>query len=55
MTTVDATINGVTIGMGGGSQIGNTVVGISALYANTTGSNHSTFGYQAAYQIVSTG
>jgi hypothetical protein len=36
-TTVDASINGLTVGKGGGAVATNTAVGASALTANTTG------------------
>lgn len=40
----DALINNITVGLGGGSISGNTVVGGSALQANTTGSANTAMG-----------
>jgi hypothetical protein len=37
-------INGVTVGMGGGSQFTNTAVGYSSLFVNTSGSNNTAVG-----------
>ena len=48
-TTADATLNGLTVGKGGGAVSTNTAVGASALVANTTGANHTAVGYQALY------
>jgi hypothetical protein len=45
--TSDLTINGVTVGKGGGAVSTNTAVGASALVANTTGSLNTAIGYQA--------
>jgi hypothetical protein len=42
------TVNTVKVGLGAGSVATNTAVGVSALAANTTGSNNTAFGYQAA-------
>ncbi len=39
----DATINGLTVGKGGGASDQNTAVGFSALSANTTGTGNSAF------------
>ena len=47
--TSDLTINGQTVGKGGGNVATNTVHGVSALQANTTGSNATVVGYQAGY------
>ena len=47
VTTVDATINGITVGRGGGAIATNTAVGSGALQANTTGSNNTANGIQA--------
>jgi len=46
-TTNDATINGLTVGKGGGSAASNTAFGVSALSANTIGVNNVALGYQA--------
>lgn len=43
----DASINGLTVGEGGGSVATNTAVGASALAANTTGSNNTAIGGSA--------
>jgi hypothetical protein len=45
----DATIHGITVGLGAGSVATNTAVGTSVLQANTTGSNNTAVGYQAGY------
>jgi len=45
--TSDLTINGVTVGKGGGAVSTNTAVGTSALAANTTGLGNTSVGYQA--------
>jgi len=41
------TVNGMTVGRGGGSVATNTVVGASALNANTTGNNGTAVGFEA--------
>jgi hypothetical protein len=46
-TEADVTINTLTIGLGGGSVLTNTALGLSALINNTTGGNNAAFGYQA--------
>jgi len=43
-TTADATLNGLTVGKGGGAVSTNTAVGASALAANTTGTNNTVLG-----------
>jgi hypothetical protein len=43
----DASINGLTVGEGGGSVSTNTAVGASALAANTTGNNNTAIGGSA--------
>ena len=48
-TTADASINGLTVGKGGGAVSTNTAVGASALGANTTASYNTAVGYQAGY------
>ncbi len=48
-STNDSTINGLTIGLGGGSGIYNTAVGAGALYGNTTGSENVAIGFEAQY------
>ena len=45
-TTNDATINGITIGKGGGSLATNTALGLSALSVNLTGANNTAVGQQ---------
>ena len=47
--TGDATINGMTVGKGGGAVATNTAVGNGALNANTTGANNTAVGYLAGY------
>jgi hypothetical protein len=43
-TTMDASINTLTVGLGGGNVSGNTVVGSGALYSNTTGQQNTVIG-----------
>jgi hypothetical protein len=43
----DVIFNGVSVGMGSGNQISNTVVGRTALNSNTVGNNNSAFGVSA--------
>ena len=45
----DATINGLTVGKGGGAVSGNTVVGASALATNSTGSGLCAIGSESLY------
>jgi len=45
--TSDLTINGVTVGKGGGAVSTNTAVGASALASNTTAASSTAIGYQA--------
>lgn len=45
----DLTINGVTVGKGGGAVSTNTAVGASALTTNSSGANNTAVGYQAGY------
>jgi hypothetical protein len=40
----DITVNGLTVGMGGGSIATNTAIGTAALYSNTTGFNNTANG-----------
>jgi trimeric autotransporter adhesin len=49
LSTSDATINGQTVGKGGGNVATNTAHGVSALNANTTAANNTAIGYQAGY------
>lgn len=55
--TVDAsqkvTIQGLTVGKGGGAVATNTAVGVSALTSNTTGINNTAVGFVAAYSNTS--
>ena len=44
-----ASVDGMTVGRGGGEVSTNTAVGASALTANTTQSNNTAVGYQAGY------
>ena len=43
----DASINGLTLGKGGGSVTANTAVGYNSLQANTTGNNNTAVGYES--------
>jgi len=45
--SLDATINGVNVGRGGGNISSNTANGVQALYYNTTGGNNTAIGAQA--------
>jgi hypothetical protein len=47
-TAGDATIYGLTMGLGGGSIATNTAIGVSALLNNTTGNSNVMVGYVAA-------
>ena len=49
ISTTDATINGATVGKGGGSQSNNTAVGSGALALNTTGNQNTGVGFNALY------
>ena len=49
VSTTDATLNGLTVGKGGGSVSTNTAVGASAGQANTTGSNNVFVGNTCGY------
>jgi hypothetical protein len=40
-------INGLTVGMGGGSQVSNTAVGLQGLNANTSGYNNTAVGWSS--------
>jgi hypothetical protein len=46
-TTLGATIQGLTVGLGAGAVATNTAVGSNALAANTSGSNNVAVGYRA--------
>ena len=48
-TTSDATINGLTIGSGGGNLDSNTALGASSLYTNSTGVNNTALGASSLY------
>lgn len=48
----DASISGLTVGLGGGSVSTNVVLGQSALNGNTTGSNIVAIGYQSMQGVV---
>jgi len=45
----DATINGLTVGLGLGARTGNTVIGNSSLHANTSGNYNTTVGINTLY------
>jgi hypothetical protein len=47
-STLDANINGLTVGKGGGNLASNTGVGFESLLNNTTGFNNTSLGYQAS-------
>jgi hypothetical protein len=51
--SLDATINGITAGKGGGSILTNTAFGVSALALNITGIQNTCFGYQAGAKVNS--
>jgi len=51
--TSDLTINGVTVGKGGGSVSTNTAVGASALAATATGGSNTGIGYQTLAAVTS--
>lgn len=53
ITNQDANINGVDIGLGGGSISSNTSIGYSSLYSNTTGFNNNASGYYSLYSTTS--
>ncbi|KKS77904.1 MAG: hypothetical protein UV74_C0002G0032 [Candidatus Woesebacteria bacterium GW2011_GWB1_43_14] len=46
-STNDSTINGLTVGKGGGSRLYSTAVGVNALSNNTTGDGNTAIGYYA--------
>jgi predicted acyltransferase (DUF342 family) len=46
-TNADASINGVSVGRGGGNSATNTILGYQALKTNTTGTNNTSIGYNA--------
>ena len=48
-STNDASISGLTVGKGAGSQSDNTALGTSALIVNTTGNRNTALGLQALY------
>lgn len=50
--TGDATINGITAGLGGGAITTNTAFGLSSLSANTTGYYNTAFGEQALKSVT---
>jgi len=49
----DATINSITVGLGGGSVAGNTSVGNLALYSNSSGSGNTAIGFETLTSQVS--
>jgi hypothetical protein len=51
-TSSDASISGLTVGKGGGSNAQNTAVGASALASNTSGGSNSAFGQYAGYSTT---
>jgi hypothetical protein len=52
-TNADASMNGVSVGRGGGNLASNTILGYQALKTNTTGANNVALGYQALTQNTS--
>ena len=52
-TSSDASINGVTVGLGGGSVSTNTAVGVGVLAATATGAGNAGFGNNALHSITS--
>ena len=61
-TGTQLTIDGLTVGRGGGDIASNTAVGVNALYANTTGASNTAIGFYAlsasttgSYNIASGG
>jgi len=48
-TTMDASINSITVGRGGGNNQYNTALGIQALFSNTSGAQNVALGIQALY------
>ena len=48
VSTTDATLNGLTVGKGGGAVSTNTALGYQALTANTSGDRNVAVGYQSA-------
>ena len=48
----DATIHGLTVGLGGGSVVTNTAVGASALFSNTSATDNTAIGCQAGYSTT---
>jgi hypothetical protein len=53
VSTTDATLNGLTVGKGGGSVSTNTAVGASALNATNTGGLSTCVGYNAGSSLTS--
>jgi hypothetical protein len=53
--TVDAVVNGLTVGRGLGAVATNSALGSGALQANTSGAENTAVGYQAMYQTTSGG
>jgi len=47
-----ASVDGMTVGRGGGEVSTNTAVGASALTSNSTGASNTAIGYQAGYNIT---
>ncbi len=45
--TNDLIVNQITVGQGGGQNVTNTVLGLSALFVNTSGVQNTALGYQA--------
>lgn len=55
ITLADATINGLTVGQGGGNIFSNTALGFSSLYSNATGNFNTANGYQTLFSNTTGG
>lgn len=51
-SSMDATINSLTIGRGGGNQISNVAIGLAALLSNTTGVGNTQIGLSSGQNIT---
>jgi hypothetical protein len=52
-STLDANINGLTVGLGGGQLVGNTAVGFQAINATSTGGANTALGYESLRNLTS--
>ena len=55
ITTMDASINSITVGKGGGNLSSNVVLGYQTLYKNTTGGYNTAIGYEALFNNTTSG